>query len=159
MQNSIPTDETLHAALPPLSWGGASISGPLMREEPVAVVQAHLLRNPTSQKPSTLSLPLGDTSKAPWGLKPIQLLSHFLSAQKWVVWIQAGASWLGMRVWDRSGHTVLFLPALKCSSSPHDPWHDGRGPRVTVLPCPPSPKRFLCDVSPMWLLAKFGPRV
>lgn len=74
-----------------------------MREEPVAVVQSFLFRNPTSQKPLTMLL-LVDTSKAPWGLKSMQLLSYFLSSQKWVVWIQAGACWLEMGMWALLSH-------------------------------------------------------
>lgn len=69
-QNDIPTDETCHAASFPFSWHGASISGPIMREEPVAVVQSCLLRNPTPQKPLPMLLLLLDTSEAPWGSSP-----------------------------------------------------------------------------------------
>ena len=67
VQNNIPTDETSHAARLPHPWDVASISGSMMRGEPVAVVQACLPGRPTSQKPFAVLPLLGDTSKAPCG--------------------------------------------------------------------------------------------
>lgn len=67
MQNNIPTDETSHAARLPHPWDVASISGAVMREEPVAVVQTCSPGHPTSRKPFAVLLLLGDTSKAPFG--------------------------------------------------------------------------------------------
>lgn len=54
-QDSIPAEDTFHAASLPFLWARAFISGTIMRGA-VTEVQSFLLRNPTSQKPLAMLL-------------------------------------------------------------------------------------------------------
>ena len=72
------------------------------------------------------------------GLETIQLLSWFLSSQKWGVWIRAGACWLGKPAWVRSDHIcAFFLATLKNFSPPSLTWL--KCPRLTLKTNPAHP--------------------
>lgn len=141
-QNDSPADETFPAASLPLSWDGASISGPIMRGASGGV-QACLLRFPTSQTPLPGCGCCWCTHQRPRGAAVQEAALSFLFSVPEMGCLDAGWGLLA-----GNGRVGSFLPARKSSCSFRDRELDLRAREGPLCPCPRPPKRVLCEVSP-----------